>query len=39
MHTAWEPTPEEIEKIKNGAKIIVSMIGTSPQPLIVTVGE
>ncbi|AHJ10704.1 hypothetical protein P106B_21 [Rhizobium phage vB_RglS_P106B] len=27
MHTAWEPTPEEIEQIKNGAKVIVSLIG------------
>lgn len=33
MHTAWEPTPEEIEKIKNGAKIIVSLISFDPVPL------
>lgn len=38
MHTAWTPTPEEIEKIKNGANIIVSLIGMNPQPLMVTVG-
>lgn len=38
MHTAWEPTPEEIEKINNGAKIIVSLIGLNPQPINVDVG-
>lgn len=27
MHTAWEPTPDEIEKLRNGAKVIVSIIG------------
>lgn len=39
MHTAWEPTPEEIERIVAGAKIIVSVIGVSPQPMIVNVGK
>ena len=39
MHTAWEPTPEEIEKIKSGAKIIVSLIGLNPQPIMATVGS
>lgn len=43
MHTAWEPTPEEIELIKNGAKIIVSMISFAdpplPTPMIVNVGK
>ncbi|RUW55610.1 hypothetical protein EOA32_00905 [Mesorhizobium sp. M1A.F.Ca.ET.072.01.1.1] len=38
MHTAWEPTPDEIEKIKNGAKIIVSVIGNNPQPIMLNVG-
>ena len=38
MHTAWTPTPEEIEKIVNGASVIVSLIGLNPQPIIVTVG-
>lgn len=38
MHTAWEPTPEELEKLNNGAKIIVSVIGYSPQPIMLTVG-
>lgn len=37
MHSAWEPTPDEIERINAGAKIIVSVIGTSPQPILLTV--
>lgn len=39
MHTAWEPTPDEIEKLRNGAKVIVSIIGMSPQPIMLTVGN
>lgn len=39
MHTAWEPTPEEIEAIVAGAKIIVSVIGNNPQPIMLTVGK
>ena len=39
MHTAWEPTPEEIERIVAGAKIIVSVIGVSPQPIMLGVGK
>lgn len=35
MHTAWEPTPEEIERIVAGGKVIVSLIGLNPQPLLV----
>lgn len=39
MHTAWEPTPDEIERIKNGAKIIVSVIGNNPQPIMLSVSS
>ena len=39
MHNAWEPTPEEIERIVAGAKIIVSVIGVSPQPIMLGVGK
>lgn len=39
MHTAWEPTPDEIERIKAGAKVIVSVIGNNPQPIMLTVGN
>lgn len=30
FHTAWEPTPEEVEHIKNGGKIIISCWGMQP---------
>jgi len=39
MHMAFEPTPEEIEKIISGAKIVVSVIGNNPQPIMLTVGK
>lgn len=39
MHSAWEPTPEEIEMICKGAKIIVSVIGNNPQPIMLSVGK
>jgi len=39
MHTAWEPTPKEIEMLINGGKIIVSIIGLSPQPILLTVSK
>lgn len=38
MHTAWEPSQEEILRLLNGGKIIVSLIGTSPQPIMVSIG-
>ena len=37
MHSAWEPTPDEIERIQKGAKIIVSVIGNNPQPIMLNV--
>lgn len=33
MHTAWEPTPEELEKLNKGAKIIISIVNFDPLPL------
>lgn len=39
MHTAWEPTPDELAALLNGAKIIVSVIGNNPQPIMLTVGN
>lgn len=38
MHTAWEPTPEELEALQNGGKVIISIIGLNPQPIMVNVG-
>ena len=43
LHTAWESTPEEIEMISKGAKIIVSIMHfnptPAPHPMIVNVGK
>lgn len=30
FHTAWEPTPEEVDHIKNGGKVIISCWGIQP---------
>ena len=39
MHMAFEPTPAELEKLLQGGKIIVSIIGNNPPPIILTVGN
>lgn len=37
MQTAWEPTPDELGLIKDGAPIIITILGTSPPPMKVEV--
>lgn len=39
MTTAWIPTPDEIERIVNGAAIHVRLVGVSHPPIMVNVGE
>lgn len=39
MQSAWEPTPSEIERIKAGASIILTVIGSVHPPVALTVGE
>jgi len=39
MHTAWEPTPGELELLNAGGKVIVSLIGNNPQPINVIVAQ
>lgn len=39
MTSAWLPTPDEITRIQNGAAIHVKILGTTPAPMTVTVGE
>lgn len=39
MLSVWEPSPEEIQRIKAGAKIILSVLGTQHPPVKVDVGE
>ena len=38
MTSAWEPTPSEIELLRNGAKVHVSVLGGQP-PMFLSVGE
>lgn len=39
MVTAWEPTPDEIERLINGAAVHVRILGTSHPPIMVDVGD
>jgi hypothetical protein len=39
MISAWEPLPDEIEAIKNGAKIHLHVVGTGHPPVMLTVAE
>lgn len=39
MTTAWIPTPDEINRINQGASIHVRILGTSHPPIMVEVGE
>ena len=39
METAWEPTPDELIALNQGAKIILRIIGTQHPPVMLSVGE
>lgn len=39
MVTAWEPTPDELERLNRGAVIHVRIIGVEHPPIMVDVGE
>lgn len=39
METAWEPTPDEIERIVAGAPIILRVVGTAHPPVMIDVGS
>ena len=39
MDTAWEPTPDEVERIVKGAKVRVRILGRAHPPLMVEVGD
>lgn len=39
MVTAWEPTPDELERLKAGACVHVRILGNVPPPMLVEVGE
>ena len=38
MVTAWEPTPEELVALNNGAPVCVRLLGQSHPPILVDVG-
>jgi hypothetical protein len=39
MTTAWEPTPEELDKLMKGALIEVRILGCTHPPIRVMVGD
>lgn len=39
MVTAWLPTPDEIERLINGASVHVRILGTTHPPILVHMGE
>lgn len=39
MVTAWEPTPDELERIKVGATVYLTVMGIGHPPVSLDVGE
>lgn len=39
MQTAWTPTPDELDRLNKGANVIVSIYGTTPAPIMLTVDD
>jgi hypothetical protein len=39
METAWFPTPAELEALNKGAPVVVRILGTSPPPMMVMIGD
>jgi hypothetical protein len=39
MVTAWEPTPDELERLNKGACVHLSVLGTVHPPVLLEVGE
>lgn len=39
MHTAWEPTPDELARLNAGGKVIISIFGVTPAPMMVNVSK
>lgn len=38
MVTAWEPTPDELERLNKGASVHLVIVGTQHPPVMVEVG-
>ena len=39
MVTAWEPTPDELERLVKGAYVHLAVVGTQHPPVLLEVGE
>jgi hypothetical protein len=39
MVTAWEPTPDELDRLNRGAFVQLCVIGTDHPPVMLEVGE
>ena len=39
MVTAWEPTPEELVRLNQGACIYLTVVGVAHPPVLLEVGE
>ena len=39
MVTAWEPTPDELERLNKGAFVQLCVLGTGHPPVMLEVGE
>jgi len=39
MVTAWEPTPDEIERLQRGAPVLLRVLGNVHPPVMITVGD
>lgn len=39
MLIAWEPTPDELERLKAGAHVHLRILGVTPPPVMVLVGD
>ena len=39
MVTAWEPTPDGVEKLRRGAPVLLRVVGQVHPPVMLTVGD
>jgi hypothetical protein len=39
MTTAWEPTPDELRRLNEGASVYLCVLGTMHPPVTIEVGE
>jgi len=39
MWSAWEPTPDELERLQSGAAVYLCVLGTAHPPVTLMVGE